>query len=191
MKKPVTAFAAVMLALALANPAFANGLLISGGVGYDVFDGGLALGAGAGYEIGEAEVGLIFMFSTGSQAYDDSSYKGTYSWSFLLPGLRVLWTPRGLFGSSGLFPILGSGFFYASYSYTDDYTYKANGLKYKDSASYGAGGMIADFGLGFRFSRQFDLRFEVPVLVFFSTSGKASAVAIPLLLSGVLHIPVE
>lgn len=162
-----------------------GGFYATANVGYDVIGGGFAGGGGVGMEFSDFEGGLLAMYGNGSTDYDDSEFQGTWDWELFLMGLRLNWVYRGLFPDPNLFPVVGAGFFYMSYSYTDTYTSDiyADGT---ESDEVGAGGTLFNFGLGYAFSEEIDARFEIPVMVFFGDFGQV-AVAIPLLVGIGLH----
>lgn len=178
----------VLIVLVLGFPAFADtGLVFSGNAGFDVIGLGWAAGAGVGYEMPNVEAGLIFMFSGGKSDYDESDYKGTYSYSFSLVGLRATYMFGGGFATKALFPYVGSGLFVMGFSSKDDWTAQVGGATGVDKVDASASGLIAILGLGYRIAEKFDLRFEVPALIFFGEYGR-TAVAVPILLSGVYHL---
>lgn len=178
----------VLIVLVLGFPAFADsGLVFSGNAGFDPIGLGWAAGAGAGYEFANFEAGLIVMFSAGKNDYNDSDYKGTYSYNFSLVGVRATYSFGGAFATKGLFPYVGTGFFFMGYSFRDEWVLKATSTKGVDENDLSASGALAILGLGYRFSQQFDIRLEVPVLIFFGDYGRTT-VAVPILLSGVYHL---
>ena len=180
----------VLIVLVLGFPVFADsGLVLSGHAGFDPIGLGWAAGAGVGYEISNMEAGLIVMFSGGRSTYDETSYKGTYSYSFSLVGLRACYMFGGGFGTKGLFPYLGTGFFYMGYSYKDEWTPKPAGTPGVTENDVSASGALAILGLGYRISDSFDVRLEVPALIFFGAYGRTS-VAVPILVSGVYHMTI-
>jgi hypothetical protein len=180
----------VLIILAIGFPVFADsGLVLSGNAGFDVIGLGWAAGAGVGYEISNLEAGLIFMFSGGKNNYDEAVYKGTYSYSFSLIGVRATYKFGGAFATKGLFPYVGTGFFFMGYSFKDEWILKATSTPGVDQNDLSASGALAILGLGYRLSDAFDVRFEVPVLIFFGSYGRTS-VAVPILLSGVYHLTI-
>ena len=178
----------VLIVLGIGFPAFADsGLVISGNAGFDVIGLGWAAGAGVGYEVSNIEAGLVFMFSGGTNDYDESDYKGTYSYSFSLVGVRASYMFAGTFANKSFFPYVGTGFFFMGYSYKDEYTRKPSGPSGVDEFDLSASGALAILGLGYRVAEKFDIRLEVPALIFFGEYGRTS-IAVPILLSGVYHL---
>jgi hypothetical protein len=178
----------VLIILVLGFPAFADtGLVLSAHAGFDPIGLGWAAGAGAGYEIGNLDAGLIAMFSGGKNDYNDTDYKGTYSYHFSLIGARVDYMFNGVFATKGLFPYVGTGFFFAGFVSKDEWTFKATNSTGVDNVDVSASGALAILGLGYRFAQQFDVRLEVPVLIFFGDYGRTT-VAVPIVLSGVYHL---
>lgn len=178
----------VLIVLVLGFPAFADsGLVFSGHAGFDPIGLGWAAGAGVGYEIANLEAGLIVMFSAGKNDYNDTDYKGTYSYNFSLVGVRATYMFGGAFSTKGLFPYVGTGFFFMGYSYKDEWTPKPTGTPGVTEDDLSASGVLAILGLGYRFAQQFDVRLEVPALIFFGDYGRTT-VAVPILLSGVYHL---
>ena len=162
-----------------------GGFFAAANLGYDVIGGGFAGGGSVGMEFSDFEAGLIAMYGNGETNYDDDEYEGTWDWELFLIGLRLNWVYRDLFPDPNLFPIVGAGFFYMNYAYTDSYTSDlyADG---EESDDVGAGGSLFSLGVGYAFTEEFDARLEVPVLVFFGDFGRI-AVAIPVLVGVGVH----
>lgn len=191
--KRVCPWAVVILAFAAVRaPVGAQesdeGFLVRFNVGLDVIDIGLAAGIGAAYRFpgpgGIGEVSADIYYGPYWETYTEGANTFDYSETLIIIAVRANWLFNYEADVPGWYQVAGTGVFAGSYSWenynrTTDYT---------EGNSYFASGTVINLGLGYVFSRTWEARLEIPVLVFFGEYGEAAAIAIPIT-AGVLFRP--
>jgi len=166
------------------QPAPLAGIFVRANVGLDVIGGGLGFGAGVGYRFeagaGAAEAIVDVFHASSHETGNDGVYQYVWNDEFTAVALRFNWLPGYPGGRPGLFAVLGSGFFAAGYSYTDRGYHIATGTPYSEGNDYTASGAVLNVGGGYAFGGGVEVRLEAPVMIFFGTESRASAVAIPI-----------
>lgn len=156
-------------------------------VGLDVMDLGLAAGLGGGYRFpvaaGNMEVLADVYYSPYWETYTEGANTFDYKSHLIILGVRADWLFNYAPDKRGLYQVVGVGLFAGSFSWTN---YNRT-TDYTEGNSYFASGTVINLGLGWAFSRRFEARLEVPVLVFFGQYGQAAAVAIPITLGVLLR----
>jgi len=157
-----------------------SGFGLHGGLGTDV-NLGLGFGLGLSYVIMgpvSVEVGPDFFFhnyqESGTTDTDWLYEEGT---SLQILALRVNSLYNYDPNQAGTYFVLGSGFVSATVEYDYRERFDASSIWIDGGTSGDAGGIVFNFGLGWTFIGGFDLRLEVPVLIFFSQVGNASTIA--------------
>ncbi|HOX13313.1 MAG TPA: hypothetical protein P5117_00770 [Spirochaetia bacterium] len=165
-----------------------EGFLARISAGLDVIDIGLAAGVGAVYRFpgpgGIGEIAADIFYGPYWETYTEGANTFDYSETLIIVAVRADWLFNYEAGVPGWYQVAGTGVFAGSYSWenynrTTDYT-EGNG--------YFASGTVINLGLGYVFSRTWEARLEIPVLVFFGEYGEAAAIAIPIT-AGVLFRP--
>ena len=180
----------VLLAVGLMPLAAADGSsawLARINAGMDVIDIGFAGGVGGGYRFGgpagNMEVLGDVYYSPFWETYTAGANIFDYSSSLIILAVRANWLFSYTPEKRGLYEVAGAGFFAGSFSWTNYNRTTA----FTEGNSYFASGAVINLGLGWTFLRWLEARFEVPVMVFFGTYGRAAAVAIPLTLSAIFR----
>ena len=154
--------------------------------GFDVIDLGFAGGLGGGYRFagpaGNMEVLGDVYYSPYCETYTAGSNTFDYKSTLIIFAVRANWLFNYTPEKRGLYQVVGAGFFAGNFSWS---TVDQTG--YTQGNSYFSSGAVINLGLGWAFTRWLEARFEVPVMVFFGTYGRAAAVAIPLTLSAIFR----
>jgi hypothetical protein len=155
--------------------------------GMDVIDIGFAGGVGGGYRFagpaGNMEVLGDVYYSPYCETYTEGTKTFDYKSTLIIFAVRANWLFSYTPEKRGLYQVVGAGFFAGSFSWSN-YDRMFGITQGND---YFASGAVINLGLGWAFTRWLEARFEVPVMVFFGTYGRAAAVAIPLTLSAIFR----
>jgi hypothetical protein len=195
MSKTRVLFAAVIVVAVIVAPAVysqqatrpeGTNFVARVNLGFDLFDLGFAFGAGAGYRFpagrGTSEVIIdIYWSPPFEEEWTEEGYEGWEKNELLVVSARAEWLFMYTPGMSGFFPVVGAGFFAGAFWQEGEEWPEGSG---PPGSTYGgdyfASGTVFSVGAAYSFLERFEARFEVPVLVFFGSYGRAAAVAIPL-----------
>lgn len=179
---------AACLAPAAAAQGEDSGFYARVNVGLDVIDIGLAAGIGAAYRFpgpgGIGEVSADIYYSPYWETYTEGANTFDYSETLVIVAVRANWLFNYEAGGIGWYQVAGTGVFMGSYSW-ENYN---RTLDITEGNSYFASGTVLNLGLGYVFSRTWEARLEIPILVFLGEYGEAAAIAIPIT-AGVLFRP--
>jgi len=186
--KFITSLFIIVLILLLFNPVYSQSKGswgIRGGVGTDI-SGGIAFGGGINYMFPSStnwtEIGPVFYISNATETSDNgfNTYEEETNLTVfgVLANLLINYNPL----SSGGFFLVGAGAAAVSVEWeersdTDTSLGEPYGSGSKQSADGTAGGLVLNFGAGYKFEGKVDVRAELPIIIIAGAPGEASAVA--------------
>ena len=192
MKRVCRWAAAILMFAAVLAPVGAQGadegFLVRLNAGLDVIDIGLAAGVGAVYRFpgpaGIGEIAADIFYGPYWETYTEGLNTFDYSETLIIVAIRADWLFNYEAGGTGWYQVAGTGVFAGSYAWenynrTTDYT---------EGNSYFASGTVINLGVGYAFGSTWEVRLEIPILVFFGEYGEAAAISIPIT-AGVLFRP--
>jgi hypothetical protein len=177
----------IALILLITNPVFSQSKGswgIRGGIGTDI-SGGIAFGGGVNYMFPSAtnwtEIGPVFYISNSTETSDNgfNTYEEETNLTVFGVLANLLINYNAL--SSGGFFLVGAGAAAISVEWeersdTDTSLGEPYGSGSKQSEDGTAGGLVLNFGAGYKFEGQVDIRAELPIIIIAGAPGEVSSV---------------
>lgn len=162
---------------------------IRAGIGTDI-TGGIAFGLGANYLVNNAaELGILIFGGTFSETTEEGIHTYDEETKLFLFALMANYLFNYDQGDDAVFFLAGLGLASVSIEYEESSpTDTSLGAPFGSGSilfeEYSGGGTVFNVGVGKRFGEQFDLRFEIPVIVSFASFESASSVIPTFVLTG-------
>ena len=154
-----------------------GGFGISGHVGTDI-SGGLGFGGGLSYVLvpGGSSSGYEFALDYFFHEYDEEEPDVKNYTDLSIFAFRANWLWNYKHGQSGVYFVTGVGLVFATLDYTIEYNPAVYGYSLSEIYDYSSVGNIINLGVGWTSGMGFGLRFETPMLFFYSSGEAASFV---------------